>query len=159
MVGTRYEEYLEAIHSVVQRKGYAKVSDVAAILDVSQAATTQMLKRLSADGFVNYEPNSGVTLTDSGAGIAEALSKRHEILQEFFEILGMDPETADDEACKIEHVARPETMELLTHFVDFMKTRDSPKWLETFKKYHREGVLDPCPGSCQEDEGPEASND
>jgi len=157
MVGTRYEEYLEAIDSVVQRKGYAKVSDVAAILDVSQAATTQMLKRLSADGFVNYEPNSGVTLTESGSGIAEALSKRHEVLQEFLEILGMDPETADDEACKIEHVARPETMALLASFVDFMKTRDSPKWLETFKKFYQEGVLDPCLGSCNEDR--EASND
>jgi DtxR family Mn-dependent transcriptional regulator len=152
MVGTRYEEYLEAIHSVVQRKGYAKVSDVATVLDVSQAATTQMLKRLSTDGFVNYEPNSGMTLTEKGTKVAEALSQRHEVLREFLEILGMDPDTADDEACKIEHVARPETMELLTSFVDFMSTRDSPKWLETFKKYCRDGVLDPCPGTCQEDD-------
>ncbi len=157
MVGTRYEEYLEAIHAVVKEKGYAKVSDVAVRMEVTQAATTQMARRLSADGFVNYEPNSGMTLTDRGMEVAETLLKRHEVLQEFFEILGMDPETADDEACKIEHVARPETMELLASFVDFMRTRENPKWLENFKKYHREGVMDPCPGSCNDD--PEASND
>ena len=55
MATQRYEEYLEAIHSVVQRKGYAKVTDVADIMGVSPAATTEMFQRLSENGYINYE--------------------------------------------------------------------------------------------------------
>ncbi|HID74356.1 MAG TPA: metal-dependent transcriptional regulator [Thermoplasmata archaeon] len=157
MVTQRYEEYLEAILTVEQRKGYAKVTDVAELMSVSPAATTEMFKRLSSDGYVNYERYSGVTLTEEGRRMAESLSVKHHVLREFLEILGMDGRTADEEACKIEHVVRPETMDLLTRFVEFIETREKPRWLEVFKRYVREGVLEKCPGRCAGEGGDDAA--
>ncbi|MCI0496724.1 MAG: metal-dependent transcriptional regulator [Thermoplasmata archaeon] len=147
----RYEEYLEAIHTVVARKGYAKVTDVAELMAVSPAATTEMFQRLADNGFVNYEKYSGVTLTAEGMRVAETLSEKHTVLRELLVILGMDEATADEEACKIEHVVQPRTMELLTSFVEFISTRNSPRWLDAFHRFHEDGVLEECPGTCRDD--------
>ena len=92
-----------------------------------------------------------MTLTGEGMRVAESLSERHGTLREFLVILGMDPPTADDEACKIEHVVQPDTMALLTDFVEFISTSDNPRWLDEFHRYRADGDLEGCPGRCRRD--------
>ncbi|MEA2054727.1 MAG: metal-dependent transcriptional regulator [Candidatus Thermoplasmatota archaeon] len=145
MAARRAEEYIETIYDVVQRKGYAKVTDVSRILNVGLSAVTEMFQKLGNEGYVNYEKYSGVTLTKKGEEIAIELTKKHKVLRDFFVILGLDEKIADDDACNIEHVVKPETMKRLTKFVDFIQSREEPLWLERFKTYYETGELPECP--------------
>lgn len=142
MIGKREEEYLEAIYSVVEDKGYAKVTDVANELDVGLSAVTEMFQRLDDKGYIDYTKYSGVTLTSEGEKIAFNLCEKHAVLRDFFTILGLDEEVADEDACKIEHIVKPETLELLNNFVDFIQEYEEPPWLEDFREYCETGELE-----------------
>ncbi len=83
-----------------------------------------------------------MTLTDKGEGKAVELSEKHEVLKEFFIILGLDEELADEDACKIEHVVRRETMEKLTEFVDLIQSNEKSISLDRFREDYETGDLD-----------------
>ena len=57
-----------------------------------------------------------------GLKIAEKLERTHETLRWFFEVIGVNPKLADEDACEIEHIVRPETVEMLLGFVDWVKS-------------------------------------
>jgi len=137
MIGKREEEYIEAIYSVVEDKGYAKVTDVSKELEVGLPAVTEMFQRLDDKGYINYTKYSGVTLTTEGEQIAHKLCEKHEVLRDFLVILGLDEGIADEDACKIEHIVEPETIEILNEFVDFIRESEEPPWLEDFRKYRK----------------------
>jgi len=126
----REEEYLEAIAAVVLKKGYAKVNDVASRLGVAPASVTEMFRRLSAGGFVNYEKYSGVTLTRAGMMVASKLSAKHEAIQELLVLMGVDPALADEDACRIEHNIHVETVECMVRFVEQLKAREKLRSLD-----------------------------
>jgi len=130
----RNEDYLEAIFTVTNKKGYAKVRDVAAILGVSLPSVTEMFQKLSQQGLVNYEKYSGVTLTKEGEAIASRTRQKHNTIRELLIQLGVDPEIAEQDACKIEHNVSPDTMAHLARLVDFINDPEtSIKWLELYK--------------------------
>lgn len=145
MVTKRTEEYLETIYELVQKKGYARVKDISNQLDVGLSTVTEMLKKLSDAGYINYEKYGAVTLTEKGEEIAVELEQKHKVLKDFLVILGIDEKVADEDACNIEHVVNPETIERLTRFVEFIQSLERPLWLEKFKKYYEKGVLPECP--------------
>ena len=89
MTTDRNEDYLEAIYTVVNKKGYAKVRDISQILGVGPSSVTEMFKKLSDDGYINYEKYSGVTLTEKGRIIAEAVRTKHDTLRELLMIFGV----------------------------------------------------------------------
>lgn len=136
MLGKREEEYLESIYEVVQDKGYAKVKDISEVMDVGLSSVTEMFQKLDEKGYINYKKYSGVTLTEKGEDKAVELSEKHEVLRDFFVILGVDEDIADEDACNIEHVVRPETMDRLTQFVDFIESHEELPWLDRFKEYY-----------------------
>lgn len=145
MVTTRIEQYIEVIHEIVKKKGYARVKDVSKSLGVGFSAVSEMFGKLSEMGYINYEKHGGVTLTKKGEKLAIKLSKRHKVLKDFFIILGIDEKIADEDACEIEHVVRKETMDRLTKFVEFVKSHEDPLWLKRFKEYYETGKLPECP--------------
>jgi DtxR family Mn-dependent transcriptional regulator len=114
MATHREEDYLEAILHVVRKKGYARVGDIARHLNCSAATVTEMFGRLSKGELVNYEKYGGVTLTEKGKKIGVEVDRRHGILKEFFMMLGVSEETADLDACEVEHSIHPETMRRLS---------------------------------------------
>jgi len=141
----RVEEYVETIYGVVKKKGYARVKDVSQLLGVGASTVSEMFRKLSEEGYVNYEKYGGVTLTEKGKKLAIELSKKHRALREFLIILGIDEKTADREACIIEHVVSREVTDRIAKFVEFMKTRKDPLWLKKFKEYYETGKLPECP--------------
>ncbi|HEC76505.1 MAG TPA: metal-dependent transcriptional regulator [Thermoplasmatales archaeon] len=145
MVTTRIEQYIEAIHEIVKKKGYARVKDVSESVGVGFSAVSEMFSKLSEKGYINYEKHGWVTLTKKGEKLATKLSKRHKVLRDFFIILGIDEKVADEDACEIEHVVRKETMDRLTKFVEFVKSHEDPLWLKRFKEYYETGKLPECP--------------
>ena len=85
------EDYLESISNLVERNGYASVSDVAEELDVIRPSVSIMIKRLADLGYLRREPYRGFVLTPSGQKVAASVQQRHAVLSELFEQLGLDP--------------------------------------------------------------------
>ena len=89
------EDHLERIQELVDQKGYARVADIAASLGLSRSAVSNMVRRLAARGFVNYEKYRGLTLTAEGRAVAKHITVRLCTLAELFQLLGLSPETVE----------------------------------------------------------------
>ena len=129
---TRMEDYLEVISELVELKGYAISRDISNYMNVSPPSVTKMLKRLDEDGFIEYEKYQGLQLTARGKTIANEIRQKHSDLLEFFEILGIDSLTANQDVEGIEHHLNPKTTKHLRKFIVFLKS--NPEILSRFKK-------------------------
>lgn len=128
---TRMEDYLEIISELVELKGYATTLDISRYMHVSAPSVTKMLQRLDENGFLEYEKYHGINLTKKGIQLAQTVRQKHGILLDFFEILGVGYETANQDAEGIEHHLNPKTIKQLRKFITFLKS--NPKVLEDFK--------------------------
>ena len=111
---SRMEDYLEIISELVELKGYATTLDISRYMNVSAPSVTKMLQRLDEGGFLEYEKYHGINLTEKGTQIAEGIRQNHGILLEFFEILGIGYDTANQDTEGIEHHLNPKTCLLYT---------------------------------------------
>ncbi len=130
------EDHLERIQELVERKGYARVSDIATSLRLSRSAVSNMVRRLAGRGFVNYEKYRGFTLTAKGRAVANHIKVRHRTLTELLQLLGLRSETIEQEVEVIEHHLRPETLRVFSRLVRFW--RDNPDALRAFLQYKLE---------------------
>ena len=119
----RMEDYLEVIYELIKQKGYATTVDISNYLNVSSPSVTKMIQRLDESGYLNYEKYRGIRLTDDGIKIAKSIHTRHEILAEFFRMIGVDDETANNDAEGIEHHLHPETLKKLEEFMITIKDK------------------------------------
>lgn len=117
----RMEDYLEVIFELVQNKGYATTVDISKYLNVRSPSVTKMVQRLDENGLLEYEKYRGIRLTEKGIQIAISTRKKHELLSEFFRLIGVDKETADKDAEGLEHHLHPESIKKLEKFVNFLK--------------------------------------
>src|SRR5699024_3946394 len=97
------EDYIEQIYNLIQSKGYARVSDIDEELLVHPSSVTKMVQKLDKDNFVNYEKYRGFVLTEKGEKVGKKLVFRHELLEEFLEIIGVADENIYDDVEGIEH--------------------------------------------------------
>lgn len=119
------EDYLEAILNVVLTKGYARTKDVAAALGVSPSSVVEMFQKLDAIGLVEYRRYEGVVLTPKGRQIAEVIKFRHDTLKRFFLTIGVPEETADKDACTMEHELSETSIGQIRLFIDFLESGKS----------------------------------
>ena len=115
------EDYLERIYELTEDKGRARMVDIARSLRIRQASVTQMVQKLGEHGFVRYEKYRGLVLTSKGKGIARAVRRRHRVLEEFFELLGVDRDPAQLDLEGIEHHLSPASVERIEELVLFLK--------------------------------------
>jgi Mn-dependent DtxR family transcriptional regulator len=127
------EDHLERIQELVDRKGYARVADIADSLGLSRSAVSNMVRRLAARGFVNYEKYRGFTLTPQGQAVASHIKVRHQTLTELLNLLGLSPGTVKEEVEAIEHHLKPETLRVFSRLVRFWRTH--PEQLQGFLKH------------------------
>jgi Mn-dependent DtxR family transcriptional regulator len=127
------EDHLERIQELIDKKGYARVADLASSLQLSTSAVSNMVRRLARRGFVNYERYRGFTLTPTGRDVAQHVKARHQTLSEFLELLGLDSETVNREVEDIEHHLRPETLKVFSQLVAFWRAQ--PDQLTAFRKF------------------------
>jgi len=117
------EDYLEAIFEIEQSKHVVRVRDVANKLGVTMPSVNGALKILEVKGLIKHEKYEYIELTDTGASQASKISNSHHTISKFLkDILGVDRETAEHEACKLEHDLSEGTLEKLS---DFMKNRSN----------------------------------
>lgn len=129
------EDHLERIAGLIEHKGYARVTDVAEALGVKPSTVSNMVRRLAARGFVNYEKYRGFSLTEEGRTVAARIKARHLILTELFGLLDLAPETVEQEVEEIEHHLRPQTLEIFRQLVSYWKAR--PEELRAFLRFAR----------------------
>ena len=103
------EDYLEAMLMLKEERGYVRSVDVAALLGVTKPSVSYATKRLREDGYIAFDPAGMIVLLEPGLEIAERMYERHKLLTELLIGLGVSPETAKDDACKIEHDLSVET--------------------------------------------------
>lgn len=128
---TRIEDYLEVISELVELKGYANTIEISRYLNVSAPSVTKMLQKLDENGYLEYEKYRGINLTQKGNSLADAVRQKHGILLEFFKLLGINHEIANQDAEGIEHHLNPQTIKQLRKFVTFLKS--NPRILESFE--------------------------
>jgi DtxR family Mn-dependent transcriptional regulator len=136
----RTEDYLRAVYEIVERKGYARIKDIAREARIQPPSAVEMMKKLEQMGFIAYEKYGAITLTSKGQEIARAVRKRHETFKKFLEIILVPKEIALKDSHLLEHKLDPKTVLQFTRFVEFITSApEHPKfvgrWLEQFKKY------------------------
>jgi len=150
MLTRKAEDYLEAILNISEQKGYARIRDIARALSVTPASAVEMAKKLDDKRLVIYRKYDGVTLTPKGKEIAEIVRDRHEIIRAFLEIINVPKETADKDACIIEHELEAKTIEQIKNLVRFVQSApDYPQWLKHFEIFCATGVHSCKPGERQ----------
>lgn len=104
------EDYLERILELINTKGYARVVDIATSLKISQASVTNMVQRLDAEGLLNYEKYRGLVLTTTGETLARNIMRRHQLLSDFLQLLGLEQDVIDHDIEGMEHHVSPSTL-------------------------------------------------
>jgi Mn-dependent DtxR family transcriptional regulator len=127
------KDHLAGIQSLIQEKGYSRVTDLAKSLHLSASSVSNMVRRLAQRGFVNYERYRGFTLTAAGKQVAQQVSVRREALTEFLELLGLNRDVVSNEVEEIEHHLKPETLRVISQLVSFWRT--DPARLEEFNRF------------------------
>ena len=97
------EDYLEAMLMLQEKHGYIRSVDVAAMLGVTKPSVSYATRRLRENGYISMDESGRITLLERGLEIAERIYERHKLLTKLLQRLGVSPETAREDACRIEH--------------------------------------------------------
>ena len=107
------EMYLETILVLTKRGGPVRSLDVANEMGYSKPSISRAMGILKNDGYIEMDENGYITLTAEGNKIAKTIYERHVVISELLISLGVDKKTAEDDACRIEHVISPKTFRAL----------------------------------------------
>lgn len=112
------ENYLEAILMITEEKGLCRSIDVAHKLQFSKPSVSHAMSLLREGGYVTMDAEGWLHLTDAGMEIASRIYERHRVLTGWLCSLGVSPETAAEDACKLEHDLSDETFACLKAHID-----------------------------------------
>ncbi|MGL6198459.1 MAG: metal-dependent transcriptional regulator [Lachnospiraceae bacterium] len=112
------ENYLESILMLAQKKGNVRSIDIVNHLEFSKPSVSVAMKNLRENGYILMDSDGFITLTDTGREIAETMYERHTLLSEWLVYLGVDEETAMEDACRMEHVISPKSFEKIKKHVE-----------------------------------------
>ena len=111
------ENYLEAILIIHNRQGNVRSIDIANELGFSKPSVRVAMKNLRTNGYIEVDKEGFITLLDKGREIADKIYERHTLLSTWLVRMGVSPEVAAEDACRIEHVISAETFERLKEHV------------------------------------------
>ena len=112
------EDYLECILKLSKELPVVRSIDIANEMNYSKPSISVAMKNLRLNGYINVDNSGFITLTESGMEIASNIYDRHLILRKWLEFLGIDPEIAEQDACKIEHDISEETFKKLKEHIN-----------------------------------------
>ena len=118
------EDYIEQIYML---KGYARVSDIAEALAVHPSSVTKMVQKLDKDEYLIYEKYRGLVLTSKGKKIGKRLVYRHELLEQFLRIIGVDEEKIYNDVEGIEHHLSWNSIDRIGDLVQYFEDDESRK--------------------------------
>ena len=144
------EDYLETVAILRGEGTMVRVQQIGQALGVKMPSVTAALRKLCEEGLVEHEKYGYVELTTEGDKAAQDIFHRHEVLRHFLtDVLSIDPQIAQEDACRMEHAISSISLDRLAKFIEFMEAcpQEEPTWLKNFHYYleHRE-LPEECPG-------------
>ncbi len=130
------EDYIEQIYMLIEEKGYARVSDIAEALAVHPSSVTKMVQKLDKDEYLIYEKYRGLVLTPKGKKIGKRLVYRHELLEQFLRIIGVDEEKIYDDVEGIEHHLSWNSIDRVGDLVQYFE--DDSKRIDDLRSVQKE---------------------
>ncbi|MFC5651581.1 transcriptional regulator MntR [Paenibacillus solisilvae] len=130
------EDYLERIYKLIDEKGYARVSDIAEGLEVHPSSVTKMIQKLDKDNYLIYEKYRGLILTNKGKKMGKRLVDRHQLLESFLTIIGVQDENIYRDVEGIEHHLSWDSITCIETLVEYFR-RDENR-LEELRGIHSE---------------------
>ena len=112
------EDYLESILVLQQRRGQVRSIDIVNELGYSKPSVSIAMKKLRENGYISMSPDGSITLNESGLAIASRVYDRHKTITRLFVLLGVSPDAAAEDACKVEHDLSDETFGKIRQFVE-----------------------------------------
>ena len=107
------EMYLETIHILQKKNGQVRAIDISEHMGYSKPSVSRAMGLLKEGSYIAVDKDGSITLTDSGLEVAEKIYERHTILSNLLVALGVSPETAAEDACRIEHAISDESFEAI----------------------------------------------
>ncbi len=111
------EMYLETILRLQDEMRIVRAIDVAEEMDYSKASVSRAVKILKNDGYIEVERTGNLLLTKEGEKLAKKIYDRHTTLTSYLESIGIDPQTAEEDACRIEHVISDKSFNVIKKIV------------------------------------------
>ena len=115
------ENYLETILMLKKEKGEVRSIDIANELEFSKPSVSIAMKNLRENGYIETSKDGYITLTDKGADIAERMYERHVMITNWLVSIGVEPQTAASDACRIEHVLSEQSFEAIKRHAQSIK--------------------------------------
>lgn len=115
------EDYLERIQELVEKKGYARVTDIAEEFQIGRSTVSTMVRKLAKRGFLNYERYRGFTLTSEGQRIAVQIKTRHQTLVQFLRHLDLPEKIVLADVEGIEHHLSNQTLTRLKQLAEYLQ--------------------------------------
>lgn len=132
-LGQSMEDYLEAVLILSRSGKRIRITDISNKVGVKKSSVVCAIKKLKSEGYLIHEKYGDVELTQKGEDTAKIIYKRHKTILAFFtEVLGVEKETAENDACEMEHHISEKTMEKLLKFIEAYREADceETKWLD-----------------------------
>ncbi|MEB3101465.1 transcriptional regulator MntR [Ferviditalea candida] len=115
------EDYLERIYKLIDEKGYARVSDIAEGLEVHPSSVTKMIQKLDKDNYLIYEKYRGLILTSKGKKMGKRLVDRHQLLEDFLYLIGVQQDNIYQDVEGIEHHLSWDSITCIESLVEFFR--------------------------------------
>ena len=119
------ENYLETILILRQRIGAVRSIDIVNELEFSKPSVSVAMKNLRENGYIEMDTEGYITLTDKGRAIAETIYERHTLISRWLITLGVNPKTAVEDACRIEHVISRESFDAIKRHTGDLTVRSA----------------------------------
>lgn len=116
LMTTSLEDYLESILLLCEEEGAARVSAIAARMNVTKPSVNRALVELKRLSYVDQQPYGAVALTEAGERAAREILQRHRLLKSFLLLLGVPDVRAEEDACKMEHLLSLETLRCIERY-------------------------------------------
>lgn len=111
------EMYLETIHVLYKKNGHVRSVDISEYMGYSKPSVSRAVGLLKAGGYIEVDRDGSITLTPLGHETADKIYERHTVLTQFLVSLGVNPETAAEDACKLEHAISDESLAAIKAFI------------------------------------------
>lgn len=132
------EDYLEVMYNLRKTKGTIRVTDIAEKLNVKPPSVVEAVGKISRLKLISREKYGEIKLNKKGIKIAEGIIHKHVIIKDFLNMLGVDNETAEKEACAMEHILSNSTINKLKKFTEFIEIYSENKdFLSSFRRYEK----------------------
>jgi len=126
------EDHIEQIYMLIEQKGYARVSDIAESLSVLPSSVTKMVQKLDKDGYLVYERYRGLMLTPKGLKLGKRLVKRHDLLEQFLRLIGVQEDLIYDDVEGIEHHLSWNSIDRIADLIQVME--ENPKFIQKLEE-------------------------